>query len=941
VAVCLLLALSGFLFFYGLDRGELWRTEGLRAFLGAEVLRTGNWIVPNLYGEPLLTKPPGMYDVIALASLPFGHVSEWTARLPSAVAATLTLLVFFWFMRQQLGTRAGLIAAAVLPVSLMWLDKATSAEIDMLQLAWVSAAILFFLKALEDAERAGIATLRRSVFRQSFSEASLYLAWRWWLLALVCVAGGFLTKWTAPAFFYLTVIPLLWRRRRLRLLWCRQHVVSALLAAGLCLGWVGLAVQQVGWTFFRAAVVREALVHLSSAHQGRAFPWGRAIAHPFIVLGAAMPASGVALLTLWPGLGRCLNERGQRLLQAFHCWIWPNLLFWSLVPQHSVRHSFPLYPGLAGLAALVWIGKLRIADGGWRIGEGSRHPPSAIRNWTGWGLTVMLMLWLTAKVLLVEVVTPHREADRHPRAKGQQLAALVPAGQTLYLCRLKDEGIMFYYGRPVRRMNSFGELLSPTEPMYCMLEAQEWATWPRNAPAEVVCQLRDQQEAPIVLVKVEPHKRAEPMTSTALPANVKILTVAELTQAIKGVIEDGFPAVWVAGQISNCKPNSSGHIYLTLKDGQAQLSAVIFRSIAMRLRFAARDGLEVIARGRLTVYQPQGKYQLAIEELHPKGLGALEVAFRQLCEKLFRMGYFDPKRKKAVPRFPRRVAVVTSPTGAAVRDMLEILGRRWPAAEVWVCPVRVQGDGAAQEIAAAVRLLNRVGGVDVMIVGRGGGSSDDLWAFNEEEVAQAIYQSRVPVVSAVGHEIDVTIADQVADRRALTPSEAAELVVPCRDELLDTLHARRGHLHAVIQQRLHAARDRLAYLADRRGFRFPLERVREREQKMDDLGNRLQRAVRQQLERMHQRLEAEAGRLDGLSPLNVLARGYSLTRKEVDQVVVRSPEQVRPGDRLVTHLQRGCIISRVEAAEAPTAAASPAAAESTTEGTLFAWRAHD
>jgi exodeoxyribonuclease VII large subunit len=431
------------------------------------------------------------------------------------------------------------------------------------------------------------------------------------------------------------------------------------------------------------------------------------------------------------------------------------------------------------------------------------------------------------------------------------------------------------------------------------------------------------------------------MTSTLVPDNVKILSVAELTQEVKGIIEEGFPAVWVAGQITNYKPHTSGHIYLTLKDSRAQLCAVIYRAIAPRLRFQPHDGLEVIARGRLTVYEPQGRYQLSIEELHPKGLGALEVALRELREKLFRMGYFDRKRKKPLPRFPRRVALVTSPTGAAVMDMVTILGRRWPAAEVWVCPTRVQGEEAAQEIVAAIGLLNRLGGPDVMILGRGGGSNSDLGAFNEEIVAHAIFRSRIPVVSAVGHEIDQSIADLVADRRAATPSEAVELVVPCRDELRDALRARADYLRNLVLKRLHLVFERLTRAADRRVFRFPLEGVREREQKLDELGNRLQRSVRQQLQRVRQRLEALAGQLEGLSPLNVLARGYSLTRKEADQVVVRSPEQVRPGDRLVTHLQTGCIISRVEAAEAPAVTTGPAAAEPTTDGSLFAWRAHD
>ncbi|HEV3263111.1 MAG TPA: exodeoxyribonuclease VII large subunit [Gemmataceae bacterium] len=422
------------------------------------------------------------------------------------------------------------------------------------------------------------------------------------------------------------------------------------------------------------------------------------------------------------------------------------------------------------------------------------------------------------------------------------------------------------------------------------------------------------------------------------PDGVKVLSVAELTREVKQLLGEAFSSVWVGGEISNVKKHSSGHIYLTLKDAEAQMPAVVWRGVAMRLRFDPHDGLEVIARGRLDVYPPHGKYQLIIEELQPKGLGALELAFRQLREKLLRLGYFDPKRKKPLPRHPRRVALVTSPTGAAVRDMLEILFRRWPAIEVWVCPVPVQGDGAAAEIAAGIGLLNRLACVDVMIVGRGGGSLEDLWAFNEEAVAHAIYQSRIPVVSGVGHEVDLTIADLVADRRALTPSEAAEIVVPSRDELLQAVQAVEGQLRQLVAGRLRLARERLADLAGRRAFQLPLERVREREQLLDDWSQRLLRAKRQHLIRLRERVEAQAARLQALSPLNVLARGYSLSRREADQAVIRSPDQVRPGDLLVTHVQHGRIISRVESAQP---AASPSASAGAKDGPQFARSAHD
>jgi exodeoxyribonuclease VII large subunit len=407
------------------------------------------------------------------------------------------------------------------------------------------------------------------------------------------------------------------------------------------------------------------------------------------------------------------------------------------------------------------------------------------------------------------------------------------------------------------------------------------------------------------------------MNPATIPEGVKVLSVSDLTQEVKALLEDGFASVWVAGEVSNLARPGSGHLYFSLKDAKATLRAVVWRGIALRLRFDPRDGLEVIVRGQLTVYPPRGEYQVIVEELHPRGVGAQELALRQLKEKLFRLGYFDPQRKKPLPRVPGRLALVTSPTGAAVRDMLEVLARRWPAAEVWVVPVRVQGDGAAQEIAAAVRLLNRLRErPDVVILGRGGGSAEDLWAFNEEIVAQAIHESSIPVVSAVGHEIDLTVADLVADRRALTPSEAAELVVPDREELLEGLRGLEGRLRDVLAARLQGAWQRLQDLAGRRAFRLPLERVRDLEHRLDDWEARLGRALRQRLVLARQGVQALAARLETLSPLNVLGRGYSLTRKAADRTVIRTSDQVAVGDRLVTMLQRGRVVSRVEATEA-------------------------
>jgi exodeoxyribonuclease VII large subunit len=418
------------------------------------------------------------------------------------------------------------------------------------------------------------------------------------------------------------------------------------------------------------------------------------------------------------------------------------------------------------------------------------------------------------------------------------------------------------------------------------------------------------------------------MSAVFPPPTIKVFTVGELTRAVKGMLEENFTTVWVEGEVSNLSRPSSGHLYLTLKDEEAPLRAVIWRGVSLRMRFDLHDGMRVVVRGRLTLYAPQGNYQLQIEEVQPKGIGPLELAFRQLKEKLFTQGFFEPARKKKLPRIPRRVVLVTSPTGSAVRDMLEILSRRWPAAEVWVCPVKVQGDGAAQDIADAIRRVNKLHAtgavcIDVMIIGRGGGSLEDLWAFNEELVAQAIFASRIPVVSGVGHEDDLTIADLVADLRALTPSEAAEKVTPDRAAVLDWLEKQATRWRGLLLKQLESARARLDDLAGRRCFTAPLDRVRDEERRLDDWNDRLQRAMTQRLEAAQRRLESLAAQLASLSPLNILARGYTLTLQEADGAVVRSTHQVRRGDRLVTRVGDGRIVSRVEETTDGVGAGSP------------------
>ncbi len=477
-----LIPLCAILFFHGLTAGDLYRTESLRAIIAQEFLNSGNWVVPTLYGEPLLTKPPGMYAAIAAVSWPLGGVTTWSARLPSALAATATVWLVFWSFRRSLGRLGGLAAACVVPTSVMWLDKATSAEIDMLQVFWVTASLLFFLRALE-AEEDG---------------AKPRAAQSWWVAALLCVAGGVLTKWTAPAFFYLTAVPLLAWRGRLRLLFRRHHLIAAALGASVVFVWIGLAVRQVGWDAFATTVGQEAMQRLVPKevpvapphHHHRAYPWREVLGHPLVVGGACLPWSPLVLVTLWPGFARLWDERGRRLVQMLHCWVWPNLLFWTLVPEHAPRHSFPLFPGVAGLAALVWVA--------WLTGR-LRWPVARLK--AGTVFVAVVVAWLIVKVGFVHAVIPKRMHHRDPLLKGRQVAALIPDGETLYLFRLKDEGILFYYGRAVRRLSGPEALPKTSEPVYCIVTETEWRRWAPRGPHEVLLRLPDQQGAPILLVK--------------------------------------------------------------------------------------------------------------------------------------------------------------------------------------------------------------------------------------------------------------------------------------------------------------------------------------------------------------------------------------------------------------------------------------------------------
>ena len=394
---------------------------------------------------------------------------------------------------------------------------------------------------------------------------------------------------------------------------------------------------------------------------------------------------------------------------------------------------------------------------------------------------------------------------------------------------------------------------------------------------------------------------------------VQALSVWELTAQIKGLLETTFPAVCVVGEICDLARPRSGHCYLTLKDDRAQIRAVIWRGVLGRVRFDLHDGLAVVCRGHIDVYAPRGSYQLLIEQIEPKGIGALKLAFRQLRDRLAREGLFDPARKRPLPRFARRIGLVTSPTGAAIHDFLQVLVRRWRGSDVLVVPVRVQGDGAAQEIAAAIEQLNRMPQpVDCLVVTRGGGSLEDLWAFNEEVVVRAIHASRIPVVSAVGHEIDVTLSDLVADVRALTPSEAGELVAPSADEIADRLRQDRGRLLAAMRGRLTAAGSKLDALARHHAFRRPYARILELGRRLDELETRLARDARRHVQQAQQKMAAVAARLESLSPLAVLRRGYSLTQHAADGRIVRDASALTVGEAIVTRLAAGRTVSRVE-----------------------------
>jgi exodeoxyribonuclease VII large subunit len=421
----------------------------------------------------------------------------------------------------------------------------------------------------------------------------------------------------------------------------------------------------------------------------------------------------------------------------------------------------------------------------------------------------------------------------------------------------------------------------------------------------------------------------------------RVYSVSQLTQRIREMLEERFFEIWVEGEISNCFVAKTGHVYFTLKDAGAQIKAVMFRSDVRYLRFKIKDGLSVVARGRLTVYDPKGEYQIVCQHLEPEGLGARQLAFDQLKERLAKEGLFDARRKRPLPALPRKIGVVTSLDGAAVRDIVKVLRRRYANAHIVIRPARVQGEGAALDIARGMAAIGKVKGVDVVIVGRGGGSIEDLWAFNEEVVARAIAGCPVPTISAVGHETDVTIADFVADLRAPTPSAAAEMVVAHKDDFCARIDRLGQRLQATFQMRvamrgrraddlahqlLRALRGRIArreraYQAlllklERFDVRRRFDVIRARLAAVD---GRLRTGIDRRVHGADARFRATAARLDSLSPLAVLGRGYAVCWNADRTAIIRDASTVDSGDKVHVKLERGeldCIVTNHEGAEA-------------------------
>ena len=388
----------------------------------------------------------------------------------------------------------------------------------------------------------------------------------------------------------------------------------------------------------------------------------------------------------------------------------------------------------------------------------------------------------------------------------------------------------------------------------------------------------------------------------------KIATVSQINGYVKKILDHNIILnnVWIKGEISNFKHHYSGHLYITLKDEGGVLKAVMFRSSAQSLNFEPSDGMKVLARGRISVYEAGGAYQLYIEEMIPDGVGELYIAYEQLKKQLEEEGLFSPEHKKPIPQFPKRVGVVTASTGAAVRDIINVITRRYPMAEIVIYPAQVQGTGAAQSVVRAIEYFNATKEVDTLIVGRGGGSIEDLWAFNEEITARAIYASEIPIISAVGHETDFTIADFVADLRAPTPSAAAEIAVPSMIELRNRINIDRNRISQNVVGRIESSR----LLLKRFKMKTPKDRIDDYNLKLDSLLKSMGNSLKMKTMTLRKQFSEQTAKLDALSPLQTLSRGYSIPTTE-DGTVIRSAEEMKKGMEFTLRLKDGsreCIV---------------------------------
>ncbi|NQU95662.1 MAG: exodeoxyribonuclease VII large subunit [Candidatus Omnitrophica bacterium] len=392
----------------------------------------------------------------------------------------------------------------------------------------------------------------------------------------------------------------------------------------------------------------------------------------------------------------------------------------------------------------------------------------------------------------------------------------------------------------------------------------------------------------------------------------RIYTVSELTRNIRMILEDSLGTVWVEGEVSNFTSHQSGHMYFSVRDEDSVLSSVLFRRVNYGLRFKIENGMHVLCFGKISVYDKRGQYQLIVEKIEPRGAGALQIAFEQLKEKLRKEGLFDESRKKPIPALPQRVGVVTSPTGAAIKDILNVAKRRFSNIEIIVNPTRVQGEMAKEEIVRALDLFNVLGNVDLIILSRGGGSTEDLWPFNEEIVARAISRSRIPVISAVGHQVDYTISDFVSDFRAPTPSAAAELVIPKKEDLISALDGFSERMGNVLLSKINFMKESLEALKKRYVFREPFNIVTQREQEIDDLARELTSKSAVLVKFKEEALNTFAAKLEALSPLGILGRGYSITKSEKNGKVIKNAENLKKNDYIRTKFAKGEIISMVE-----------------------------